>query len=490
MSTLLKTLIPYLPVAILLIVSACSETHSQESLAPAQFTHDFDYLWSQLRDNYAYFDQKETDWGRVREAYCPKVAEVRDQREFINVLERVLDELYDPHTHLKVNTSRSTRLIPTGLDVWAEWQSGKAIITQLRQGFSAEQAGLRAGMEITSVDGVPVDKAVSNRLGVSLKSVDDAARGWALRALLAGTRDTRRVIEARNRGGLKTIFHLDLPGHMTVDTYEVEQKVQWGIQKGGAGYIRINDLGSDAAVAEFDAALERLKGTPGLIIDLRATPSGGNTSVAEPIMGRLIERRMPYQRGTPARGPSWTREVSPRGDWTYKAPIVVLVGRWTGSMGEGVAVGLDGMRRATVVGTRMAGLNGAVFDLQLPHTGIRLNYAAEKLFHVNGTPREDFMPPVFVNLTGDEAGDPLLEVGLRTLKGLLLQQPDSGWQPTHRAPPDSRSHRGPHNEFVRLLERARAGPVMLAFGRRCLEGNSVVGVNVRGRRRRTHPQGA
>jgi len=403
------------------IVPAWGETQAQESLVPEQVTHDFDFLWSHFRDNYAYFDQKDTDWDRVREAYRPKLAEVRDQSGFVTVLERVLDELYDPHTHLRVNTGRSTRLIPTGLDIWAEWQSGKAVITQVREGFGSEQAGLRVGMEITSINGLAVETAVSNRLGVSLRAVNDAARGWALRALLAGTRDTKRVIEARSRNGVKRVFYLDLPEHTTVDNYRVEQGVQWAIQNDGTGYIRINDLGFEDTVAEFDVALERLKGTPGLVIDLRATPSGGNTSVAEPIMGRLIERRMPYQKGAPARGSSWTREVFPRGSWTYQGPIVVLVGRWTGSMGEGIAIGLDGMRRAVVVGTRMAGLNGAVFDLQLPNSGIRLNYAAEKLFHLNETPRECFVPPVLVDLTGEEVGDLILEVGLRTMRGLLKQ---------------------------------------------------------------------
>lgn len=92
-----------------------------------------------------------------------------------------MDELYDPHTHLKVNTNRSTRLIPTRLDVWAEWKNGKHN-PQLRKGFSAEQADLKVGMEIISINTVPVETAVLNRLGVSLKIVDDAARGWALRA--------------------------------------------------------------------------------------------------------------------------------------------------------------------------------------------------------------------------------------------------------------------------------------------------------------------
>lgn len=424
MSKTLKTLACVLLVALLLNSTVYSDSQSQENVTPEQFTQDFDYLWSQLRDNYAYFDRKETDWNRVRDIYRSRVAEVGSKTEFVTLLERVLDELYDPHTHLKTNTSRSTRLIPTGLDVWAEWKNGKAIITQLRKGFSAEQAGLKVGMEIISINGSPVETAISNRLGASLRKVSEAAEGWALRALLAGTRDARRVVGTKTVNGAKTTFQLDSPGHTTVDNNRGDQRVEWKILKDGLGYIKISDLGSDDSVAKFDAALEHVKTTRGLIIDLRATQSGGNTSVAEPIMGRLIERRMPYQKGTPMHGGSWTKEVSPRGTWTYKAPIVVLVGRWTASMGEGIAIGLDGMRRATVVGTRMAGLNGAVFDLELPNTRIKLNYAAEKLFHLTGTPREDFVPPVAVKLSDKRTDDVILGEGIRTLRGLLKRRPN------------------------------------------------------------------
>jgi C-terminal processing protease CtpA/Prc len=402
--------------------SSAYSSYAQESLTPEQFTRDFDYLWSQLRDNYAYFDKKETDWNKVREFYRPRVARIKSKREFVTLLERVLEELYDPHTHLKVNTSSSPRLVPTGLDVWAEWEKGKAVVTQLREGFSAERAGLRVRMEIVSINGVPVETAIRNRLGVSLKKVDDAARSWALRALLAGTHDTKRVIEAKSIGGVKTTFRLDLPSRTAAGNYQTGRKVEWRILPGALGYIKISDLGSDETVAEFNAALEQLKTTRGLVIDLRATQNGGNTSVAEPIMGRLIERPMPYQRGVPVRGEEWTREVSPAGVWTYKAPVVVLVGRWTASMGEGIAIGLDGMKRATIIGTRMAGLNGAVFDLELPNTRIRLNYAAEKLFHLNGTPREDFVPPVLVKLSDKGTGDAILEEGIKTLKATLQRR--------------------------------------------------------------------
>ena len=66
----------------------------------------------------------------------------------------------------------------------------------------------------------------------------------------------------------------------------------------------------------------------------------------------------------------WVEHVAPRGPYTYAGPIAVLVGRWTGSMGERVAIGLDGMQRATVFGSAMAGLQGATYSRSLEHTGI------------------------------------------------------------------------------------------------------------------------
>jgi carboxyl-terminal processing protease len=144
--------------------------------------------------------------------------------------------------------------------------------------------------------------------------------------------------------------------------------------------------------------------------------------VAEPIMGRLIERRIGYQRVVPLVERAYTKEVLPRGPWTYKAPIIVIVNRWTASMGEGIAIGLDGMKRATIVGTRMAGLNGGIFNLELPHTKIGVTYAGEKLNHINGTPREDFVPPVLVNLTDRRlrrATDPVFDAGYKQLTLLI-----------------------------------------------------------------------
>ena len=57
----------------------CISISAQQSFSNEQFTSDFDYMWSSLRDNYAYFDKKETDWNKVRELYRPMLTDVKSR---------------------------------------------------------------------------------------------------------------------------------------------------------------------------------------------------------------------------------------------------------------------------------------------------------------------------------------------------------------------------------------------------------------------------
>ena len=69
-----------------------------------------------------------------------------------------------------------------------------------------------------------------------------------------------------------------------------------------------------------------------------------------------------------------------------------MVGHWTGSMGEGIAIGFDAMERAKIIGTKMAGLLGAISNFQMSETKIGFQFSTERLYHINGTSREDFIP--------------------------------------------------------------------------------------------------
>ena len=394
---------------------------------PEQFEADFDTLWLSLDRNYAYFDVKQTDWAAVRSTYRPGVRQVKTRDEFVGLLERVLEELYDPHTHLDTNTASSPRLVPSGADIWAEWRGDAALVLEGRPGSPAARAGLRPGMEVVSYNGRAISDAVDARLGRSLRRHDPAARDWALRAILAGRRDEARALGIRSGQAERSVV-LDGRGNDPRPRGGAEGRpLDHRRLPVGIGYIRLNDsLGRAETVAAFDAALAELRGTSGLVLDLRDTPSGGNSTVARGLMGRLVDRDTAYQkhllpgeeRETGVRR-SWLELVSPRGPFTYSAPLVVLVDHWTGSMGEGIAIGLDGARRARVVGTRMAGLLGAKAVEMLPHTGIRVSFPVEKLYHVNGTARESYRPTVEVDLlrAGEGMDDPILDAGLRELGG-------------------------------------------------------------------------
>jgi len=119
------------------------------------------------------------------------------------------------------------------------------------------------------------------------------------------------------------------------------------ILDGNVGYVRIHDaLGDTALISAWDSALVVLRGTRGLVLDLRDTPGGGNTTVARAILGRLISEEQPYQRHEhPAEERRyrvrriWVEHAAPRGPFAYTKPLAVLVGRWTGAWARGSQLG-------------------------------------------------------------------------------------------------------------------------------------------------------
>ena len=395
---------------------------AQQVVTSKDYAEDFDYFWSQISENYAYFDQKQTDWNRVRQVYRPLFAQVENRNGFISLLERALEELYDFHCNLDTNLDSSAVLVPTDADIWARWQEGKATVVDVRPGSPAWRANIRAGNQVITINGVPVAEAIASRLGKCLRKSDRSAEEWALQTLLAGRHNGPGRRLGLLRGTVQVTVTLDLAHR---DFPKLVNSSSLG-KSGEIGYIRPNNsLGDTALIQAFDQALALLRNSKGLILDLRETPSGGNSLVARAIMGRFLAHEMFYQKHRiPAEEReygvrrSWTEIVSPRGPFTYKGPVVVLVNHWTGSMGEGIAVGMDAIKRGQVVGVEMARLLGATDGITLPHSQISVHFPTEKLFLPNGLPRGNYVPPHYVDLVPERSRveeDPILKAGLRLL---------------------------------------------------------------------------
>lgn len=376
---------------------------------------DIDWLITQIETRYAYLPERHLDLAKMRALFGPEARAASTRDDLIHVVERVVAELHDDHVTLGTNTPSSPQLIPTGAELWAEMRDGRAVIVEVLPGSAAAKAGLVPGDLVLSIGGVAIDQAVERARARTLNAPDAEALNFSLRSLLAGTHDAARRIAVQNSKGRSRV--IELPPFVPANNPDL---VTWRWLNGKTGYIRIeNSLGDSDTVAAFDAALTALSKARNLVFDLRNTPSGGNTDIAEPIMGRFIASAAEYQRiFEPAAGKrfpqdSWLKTVEPRAP-QVTANLAVLVNHWTGSMGEGMAIGFDAMKRARIVGTPMARLCGGTESFELPRTGIPVHLPTYRLYHVNGTPREMFVPSIEVDLTrGRAAGDAILARALK-----------------------------------------------------------------------------
>jgi carboxyl-terminal processing protease len=369
-------------------------------LGQTKFQKDFSFYWQTVNDNFAYFKKQKTNWDKVKVIYQPVVDTLQSENAFIHLLEAINNELYNGHVFLNRNTSSSNRPIPTGADLKVIFSNNKFIISEIRAGFNADRRGLKTGMIITGFNDIPVDKAVQKFLPRSVTTFDNPMYEYAVNTLLAGTHDTKRKITVLANGTERS-FYPDTVPNRTESNYSslLETKV---ISR-DIGYIKINNsLGNIDLVKAFDAALDSLMNTKGLILDLRETPSGGITNVARSIMGRFINKELPYQKHiyTSEEKETGIRRstlelVSPRLK-IYSHPLIVLVGYWTGSMSEGIAIGFDGMKRAKIAGTKMAGLLGEIYSFETPEMKIPFSFPCVQLQHINGQPREDFKPAYII----------------------------------------------------------------------------------------------
>lgn len=347
-----------------------------------------------IERGYAYRSFDDAAFAILRKKYLDAASGALTDRQYIVLLEKLADEFHDDHLQLNTNLSDSYRLVPSQTAVLAQWQDGKAVVVDVSPFAPPLFQAVTSGAVILRINGMSTEAAVEARLQGHLDRTSPWGRHWALNSVIAGRRGEPTVIEIDSNGIAETIV---------VPAGEPFARQAGGITHcdlGDSHYIRFNDsLGNEAVIGEFSDILKKA-GSRKVIIDLRNTPGGGNSLVARGILGHFVSEERPYQlhelsadgsvHGIPRR---WQELVSPIRPHV-PSTAEVLVGRWTGSMGEGLAVGFDATEAAHVAGTAMAGLRGATSCVPLPSLGDGscLNLPTERLFHVDGTAREHFVP--------------------------------------------------------------------------------------------------
>lgn len=383
---------------------------------------DAEQMLSLIDQGYAYLDRFDGD-NPARFASGVDVEGIESRRDLLEFAECAINALQDHHAIMGVSSAQSYALVPSYADLWIEYRAGGYQVTDVRDGSPAQNAGIGLGWELVEVAGTSMDEAVAGLCGGPFET--DRAKGYAARVLAAGRRDRERELVFTNLDGAQ--IRLNLP-----NLYQIEQADRPLISVSDHAGIRVlrfnNSLGDHGLLDEIDAALDGDM-PRGVIIDLRDTPSGGDTLYARALMGRFVDETRPYQRHILPQveretgiARQWLEEVRPRGLSLSHVPVVVLSGRWSGSMGEGLTLGLDAAADALTIAAPMAGLLGAITDHTLVETGWTVKLPTEALQHVDGTPREAYRADIVLesaDLRGPNGEDLALERALREVERVI-----------------------------------------------------------------------
>jgi hypothetical protein len=133
----------------------------------------------------------------------------------------------------------------------------------------------------------------------------------------------------------------------------------------GVPYIQIGGWGaSSIRTSDFDAAFERFRGAPVLILDVRMN-GGGNDALALEIAGRFAQTSVVYAsvqfRNGPSHsdfGPRMPRTLNPRGPWQYTGTVLLLIGRRCLSSNESFIEAMRQLPHVTLAGDRTGGSTG------------------------------------------------------------------------------------------------------------------------------------
>ena len=364
-------------------------------LPPADYAADAQSIEKRVNEDYAYLGRFPGQRMPMTAKLRREAAAVRDAKQLVRFSERALTLLADHHAITGSSLPDSWAVFPTYADLWVERHGTDYVIEQVRDMSLAQRQGVRAGDRLVAVEGQPIAAAVAD-FWADLGAIGGGERdGFAARVLAAGKRNAERRLTVQR--GSAPPRELKLPNLYFMALYD--RPVLQFQQAGRDLLIKFNDsLGYDATIAAFDSAMARATPRQPVILDLTDTPSGGNTTIARAILGWFVARPTFYQihslpaeerqSGIPRQ---WVEQVLPRAGKYHRGPVSVRVGRWTGSMGEGLAIGFDAIG-ARVEGSRMAGLLGAIHDHKLEKSGQVIKFPTERLSHVDGTPREKFVP--------------------------------------------------------------------------------------------------
>lgn len=336
----------------------------------------FDSAWTIIGRTHWDTTYNGVDWAALRDSLRPKAAAATTQRELRRVLLQLVGALGQSHFDIipqevaDVATGEDRRLeLPRTAQVGltTRWSPDGVLITHVLPGSAADRAGIQAGwlLDVINDDTLAVQLARlpketdPRRVMLSAYSLSEGGLRGA-----PGSTLTLALRDGANRRQTRTLDREPIVGHEVKFGNLPAQlaSLQWErrqVEDKRIGIIRFN-IWMPVLAREFDLAMDSLRDSDGLVIDLRGN-FGGVAGMAMGIGGHLVDSAVPVGRMitrtqtlkftmNPRRVNTANERVEP-----YGGPVALVVDALSVSTSEVFAGGLQDLSRVRVFGEQTAG---------------------------------------------------------------------------------------------------------------------------------------
>lgn len=378
-------------------------------------------FWNIIDRFYPYKELLDQAWDKTLLEFIPRLEAAKDASGYVLTVAELLTRIQDSHG--TISSPLYSQYLGTNFSgIITSFIEGRSIVVNVLDPLARER-GIEAGDVIISVDG---ENAEDRR--ARLKKVLAASTIGRLEAIvdmrfLAGNKENLSIkLAVRKASGKVLDIELPRTPPQAGAVPEAPKLPNFGVLPSGFGYIDLGRL----LDSDVGPALEAVKKTPGMIMDMRGYPIGGTWLLA----GRLATSRKSFailefpvysgETGVFSRRRE-LQDLEPSPDhFDYKGKIAVLIHGSTQSAAEHTCLLLETVADVTFVGAPTSGADGNITHTFLPGN-IALSFTGMGVLHADGRQlqRKGIQPHIRVEPTikGIRNGrDEILEKAVEFLK--------------------------------------------------------------------------
>ncbi len=379
-------------------------------------------FWNAARYYFPYMYVNGGDWNAVLPEFIPRLITARNAEEYQLTLVELAARINDAHVGAG-STVIAKALGSRNPSFEVRAVEGRIMVWKPARGLTALCCGLQVGDVITHVDSVPVElrrRAYTKYVAAGNPAVLERK---LIGTVVRGGEDT--VTYGIERAGKSLTLRVAMAPQVTATTppalpvYPVTELVR--VLPGNIGYINMGDI----TTQQVDSAIAIVKGTSGIVMDVRNYPRGTMYLFAN----FFNPKSVPFVKFTTFDSTypgqvTWTPSYMagrPNGNSDhYRGRVAILVDERTQSHAEFTVMALRTSPENKVIGSQTAGADGNITPFMLPG-GVRTLFTGLGVYYPDGrqTQRIGIVPDIVIRptLKGIREGrDEVLERALEYIR--------------------------------------------------------------------------